>query len=831
MRNRLVQFVAIALLAANTVDAGSLAPAPRIQAKYERDFLERSGSQTFGELLDTGIFRYLLTGGQSMLVLINGRPYTTTEGDLESLPISAIERIEFLGGDSLGTFGGSAVRGALNVVLRNSLDGFDIRTVTRLPSRDGGDGWQGSVFWGGAVGKGRMTLGVDVLDRQEITSQSREYSRSDWSAGGAFNEARNISVGGNTVWVIQREPIAGTSDPVEYELTGERSVSLGDCDPAKGYTGPLSNPPGIVSGDKGCGFAYGTIAWNSASYEQQSAILNLDYPLAGGAELHLDANFSQADSAFRYAPSVGTFFFVPNTDLLNAIDAADSSFVANGDDWFVAGHRFVGHGNRDWLGDQESHDVSLSAEGQIREGLGYDMRISTYRLDGSVSGSTFLHQGRIGEEITAGNYDLANPSSDAPAHLRAIRNSSLHLERDIEVKVLDSRWALEGSGPAVGGRDSAWTAGIELGRGRAHDISVYRSNDGMTYDVSVVPGSGGASFSGKQDFTAAFAEVSVPLTGDLDLRVAGRGDDVDDVGGMKSWLLAADYRSGDFITFRGTWSAGESPPSFLSLYADELKSFPYVYCDPGTGSPPRTCKEVNPRQVKRVTRGNLELDPSDTERLSVGAEARRGPLFVDVELYRLSRSGLVAQNTADWAMQNLYQCTGGDRTDCIDRIGGDITIYDSYANILDTDLSGLNIRVGNGFRTDWGVVGLRGIWRRVIDAEESIAGMKERPVIPRDVVRLGILAQRAGLTAVWTANYRSSTINRTGTGMFRSWTGHDVALSWADPLGLKNAQATVGVFNVTDTDLSINTANPSSVDGPKSASWGRTFFVTLNMRF
>ena len=146
------------------------------------------------ELLDTGIVRYFLTGGQPLLVPVNGRPYATTSGDLDTLPLSAVERIELLSGESLGTLGGSAVRGALNVVLRNDLDGFEARAIVRMPSRDGGDGRQGSAFWGGAVGDGRLTLGADVLKRQEITSQSREYSRSVWTDGGAFNETRGPGV-------------------------------------------------------------------------------------------------------------------------------------------------------------------------------------------------------------------------------------------------------------------------------------------------------------------------------------------------------------------------------------------------------------------------------------------------------------------------------------------------------------------------------------------------------------------------------------------------------------------------------------------------------------
>ena len=314
MKTLLALLAAFAALALGAAHAGPLAPAPQVLAKYERTFLVRSGSQTLEELLDTGIIRYFLTGGQPLLVLVNGRPYATTAGDLDTLPVAAIERIEVLRGESLGTLGGSSVRGALNVVLRTGMDGFETRTVTRMPSRDGGDGWQGSVLWGGAVGKGRMTLGADVIDRQEIASQSREYSRSAWTEGGAFNEAKNVSVGGNTVYVVQLD--------ADDKRTGTRSVSLGECDPAKGYTGPLSNPPGIRNGDKGCGFAYGAIAWNSSSFEQRNAILNLDHPVGDDAELRLDVNVAQGDSAFRYAPSVGVFNFTPNAALLARINRA-----------------------------------------------------------------------------------------------------------------------------------------------------------------------------------------------------------------------------------------------------------------------------------------------------------------------------------------------------------------------------------------------------------------------------------------------------------------------------------------------------------------------------
>ena len=404
-------------------------------------------------------------------------------------------------------------------------------------------------------------------------------------------------------------------------------------------------------------------------------------------------------------------------------------------------------------------------------------------------------------------------------------------EQDFGTDYQGARLALEGSGFAIGGRHAAWTSGVELGRAESHDVTVYRAKDGATYDVSEVLGSGGASYSGERKAAAAFAETALPLLANLDLRLAGRADDYDDVGGMRSWRLGAEYRPTDLLTLRSSWSAGERPPSMLDLHSSEVQTHPYIDCDPGTGPTPRSCPENNPRQVTRITSGNPDLDPSDTERLAIGAEVRKRPWFVGVEWYRLSRSGLPGQNSADWAMQNLEICTPGETTNCIERTGGEITIHDRYANVEDNELTGFNTRFGGGFRTSWGVAGMRGLWRRVTSTERRIAGEEDRVAIPQNVLRVGFLARRGNLSAVWTLNYRSGYENRQRSGSFDSWTGHDLVLDWSEPLGLEDARITAGVFNLTDESLSVNTANPSSVDGPTEASWGRTFFLTLNMRF
>ncbi len=829
MRIRLVTWALLAGLAATSAWSGPLAPDVRVVTSRDRDFIERSGAQTLEELLDTGIVRYFYAGGQTVLVLVDGRPYCTTNCDLDTLPLSAIERIEVLAGEDLGEFGGIAVHGAINVVMRKDIDGFEARAVTRMPGKDGGNGWQGGVFWGGPLGSdgGRMTVGVDVLRRQEIPSRSREFSRSVWQEGGSFDDSRNVSVGGNTVWVVQRD--------ADGDVEGIRTVPLGDCDPAEGYAGPLRNPPSSrVDGDEGCGFAYGDIAWNTSEFEQRTAIVSLDRPLGDRSDFRLYANFGEGESAFRFAPSVGSFRFVPTSRVLDEINDAAGSVIADDDDRFAVGHRFVGHGNRDWYTSYNERDIVAGVDGQLTEDLGYEAYIETYHLDGSLVGNTFVHTDRIREEITSGNYDVVNPSSpaDPDAHRRAIERTSLQEEIDFGGESHGVRLALEGRTFAIGDRKAAWTAGLGAGTAKSHSILRFRDGEGVTHDVTKVLGSGGVSYSGERRSAGVFGDMSLPLTAKTDFRVAARADEYDDVGGLRSFRLAAEHRPTDVVTLRTSWGAGDRAPSMRHLHSTASQDHPYIQCDPGSGSAPRSaCAAPNPRQVTRETEGNPQLEPSETERLAVGARFRRHPYVLDVEWHRLSRSGLPGLRNPDWAMRNLDECPDGRQSNCIGRTGGDITIHDSFANIVDTEISGITTRYRADFETDWGEIGLSGAWRHVTDAERRIEGNDIRYATSRNMARIRFEARRRNLTATWTVNYRAGFRNESDTGDFEDWTGHDLAVDWNEPRGLEGARMTVGVFNLTDAGLTIDTSNPSSVDGPVAAGWGRTFFLTLNKSF
>ena len=444
---------------------------------------------------------------------------------------------------------------------------------------------------------------------------------------------------------------------------------------------------------------------------------------------------------------------------------------------------------------------------------------------------TFVDAEIIREEIAAGRYDLANPLSAEPDHRQAIERSSLRELEDAGSSYLGARLALEGAGPAIGARAGAWTAGVELEHVEAHRLLAFRASDGRTRDVNGVLGSGGTSYAGERDAAGVFAEVALPLSGKVDVRAAARADEHDDVGGLRAWRLGAEYRLNDVVTLRSSWSTGDGTPSMHHLHSTAAQDHPYVRCVPESGPPPRTCDASNYRQVTRRTSGNPELKPSESERRSVGAEARRGPFYFVADWYRLTTSNLPGQHDATWAMLNHPECPPGGGGSCIERAAGDITIHERFANIIETEISGVNTRFGGRVETSWGFVAMRGFWRYVSSSEERIAGEEQPYPLPRHAVRIVTSAGSGDLTAFWALNYRDEIESRWDDGRFGSWTGHDLTLDWKKPLGLEHVRVTTGVYNVTDAQLSTNTANPSATDGPRAAGWGRTFFATLNLRF
>lgn len=797
---------------------GAAVDADRPVTVIDRTEIELSGLMNLWDLMagrrhynSFGFYRPLVLGAGRFAFLVNGRHFTDSEIDLDAIPISAVENIEILSDSATALHGGYAIGGAVNIVLKRDFEGTEIRVGADYPTGAGGDTEHASALWGGPIGRGHLTVGVDFFRREEILYADRDYSRASWTPGGPFSDASGVSVGGNTVFIR-------TGD-------GFISRSIGDCS-GSGYTGMLTDPYNIPG--TGCGYAYADIMWAWESRDRESLFLNFDYPLGDNTDLYFDARLTRSDAAYRYAPSVGTFLFVPSEGLRGEL--LEDPEIDRVPPWLFAAHRFVSHGNRDFLEDHEEYDLTLGIEGKLAGGIGYDAYLRYYLHDVDESGGIFVSESAVQWAILQGRYDLENPFSMAPEHLEAISETGLDLTGDRDEYHTTAHVSFDGTAFALGGGDARWAAGAEFAYEDWLHVHDYLSVFERSHEAGDVLGTAGVDAAGERRHWSAFSELSLPLQDNWEVDLLGRHDEYSDVGNAFVHQVASRYRLHEALTVRGSWSGGSRAPSLTALHAEEAIGYPYI-CDPGTlAADSDGCDEY---QVLRVSRGNPNLEPDDAESLSLGAVTGLGPLSLSADLFWINLShvpaALSAQSAVDLEAEGrLPPGVNIERDgDLITRIEG------AWVNSGETDVAGVDLHAGADWETDWADMAFDTRWSRVTRHQRRVVGEVQPGDFPRNRVHASLRATRGSVTASWNVLAVSSYQNTRRTARYRPWMGHDVTLRWRDPFGLSGVALTGGILNLADRGPSLDHTAPGEEGAAET--WdsvrGRTVFLSLKYSF
>lgn len=180
------------------------------------------------------------------LVLINGRRSGVSTAlsasgsfDLSTIPLSLVDRIEVLPAGASSVYGGDALAGVINIVLKKDASGLELRA--RKDVADAFDASQASIMWGNAWAKGAMTVtatwskkGALYNSERAITADAdfRRFGWADVRSTMGF-PATVYSLGGCPVsqWACvvpldQRDPLPGLDSPVAVVPAGSDGVDL-----------------------------------------------------------------------------------------------------------------------------------------------------------------------------------------------------------------------------------------------------------------------------------------------------------------------------------------------------------------------------------------------------------------------------------------------------------------------------------------------------------------------------------------------------------------------------------------------------------------------------
>ena len=119
------------------VISGSLHPVKVITQKD----IELSGIKRVTDLLGRrafnsfGLQRPLVLGTGRSIILVNGRRVKGSGVDLDTIPISAVERIEIFNDSTSALYGGETIGGAINIVFKEGYEGLEVQLNAGRPAR------------------------------------------------------------------------------------------------------------------------------------------------------------------------------------------------------------------------------------------------------------------------------------------------------------------------------------------------------------------------------------------------------------------------------------------------------------------------------------------------------------------------------------------------------------------------------------------------------------------------------------------------------------------------------------------------------------------------
>jgi outer membrane receptor protein involved in Fe transport len=244
-------------------------------------------------------------GTNRTLVLMDGRRVQPINGqlvvDVNTIPASAVDRVEVITGGAAAVYGADAVAGVVNFVLKRDFEGVDFNVQYGASQEGDGQETLVSALFGSnfAGGEGNVMLGFDYARREIVMGRDRDWVVEGWNDPGT--NAGGIGSSNLSTYVVDgtNAPTAGWLPPaVNYVIDQNGNVfnSLNPRDPAHPYTGPIGGdgPNSFkINPDGSLGYIDREHSYLQLPLERYSIFGSGRYSLGESVEAFAQARFSE----------------------------------------------------------------------------------------------------------------------------------------------------------------------------------------------------------------------------------------------------------------------------------------------------------------------------------------------------------------------------------------------------------------------------------------------------------------------------------------------------------------------------------------------------------
>ena len=621
--------------------------APVLQ--LDKEYIDRSGARTVAEVLQripqnngnqsfsekgssssftpgTASVALRGFGPQETLVLVNGRrvsssPFGDNFGgvqasfvDLNTIPVSAVERVEVLKSGGSAIYGSDAIAGVVNIILRSDYNGMEISSQYGQAARSDIGQQSHSLVAGLTSGKAQLMVFLDYYQQNSSFLRDRPISK---------KFAFNSSNGGQATFVDPR-PGSPTEGERLYVPPGGAPGGAGDLttDPTAG-TGPDVNV-----------FNTNIRLVDSPETQRYGGYTTFTYDITDNLQFFVEAAYRNVQTTFQVNPTpiVGDqdgWAIGPNNPY-NPFPGFSTTVK-----WrlFQAGPR-INKINTDMA------HVLPGLRLKIGESWNIETAYNYYTVTSTDNGENFLSTTALTAALNDTNPATALNPLSGPNGQNQATIDSLKV-RTTRQGVYDYwEYDIRASGNTID--LPAGPVAIAIG-GSTRWESLSDTPDSLSDQGLIVSQGGNPKSSGSRDSDAIYWESFLPLVSpqrnlpgvySLQLQGAGRFEYYSDFGTTVKPAAGIKWQPVKELAIRFNYSQGFRAPSLSELFIGQSAGFEQGIADTARCQPaaangfPDTDDVCTGRniQYKVVTGGNPELDAENSD--SYYVEAAYQPPFV-----------------------------------------------------------------------------------------------------------------------------------------------------------------------------------------------------------
>jgi len=566
-------------------------------------------------------------GANRNLVLLDGRRAMPINAslvvDINSIPAAAIKRIDIISGGASAAYGADAVGGVVNFILKNDFEGMEFDTQYGITEFGDDQELRVSGLMGGnfADNRGNAMFGLEYFKRGAAKQSERDFYTRGWADptvpgteawfSDTYYQPNGVLPSQGAVDSIFTQNPGGVSNQAAFYFNKDNTIyTAGDPEGVYRYNGILDNRYRKLTDD-------GLIGENqlatlvSTPADRYSLFGRADYDVTDDISFFIQGNFTKTSttSIGQYSPAVnGWAAMIPRDadhpipdELATLLDSRTKFDFGTGTVVSAANDPWQLNRNLDFLPPRSSRNDNQTY--QVVAGLSGSLPVSDWTWEAYVShGNTevtnkligFASLERFRAIVTAPNYGrgavlTGNPSGNGFGAATVTCTSGLPIFEQFQVSQdcidaitadlqnntnMDQNVAevnLQGTLVTLPAGDLGAAVGVSW-RENTFDFTVDNLNSTSSFFDSVIGLFPAAGTTGADEVREAYAELLVPVIGDLpgvkslNLELGYRFSDYDSVGDVDTYKALVNWSITDAVKFRGGYQRANRAPNIGELF-------------------------------------------------------------------------------------------------------------------------------------------------------------------------------------------------------------------------------------------------------------------------